>query len=136
MAMASVNEVIPAAATCLLPSPLGMSSSSRAALRCLPAVTNTPSAVRLVADILGHAKAAGANCVAVACPLCQTNLECYQSEVNHAYGTDYAMPILYFTQLLGLALGVGVKRLGIGKELVSAQAIIRRPTGAVTPTGS
>jgi heterodisulfide reductase subunit B len=59
--------------------------------------------------------------------LCQTNLECYQGEVNRAYGTNYTMPILYFTQLLGLALGVGVKRLGIGKELVSAEAVVKRP---------
>jgi len=92
--------------------------------------------VQMLRDLLQSAVDSGAEVIATACPLCQTNLECYQSEVNHAYGTDYAMPILYFTQLLGLALGVGVKRLGIGKELVSAQAIIRRPTGAVTPTGS
>jgi len=45
------------------------------------------------------------------------------------------VPILYFTQLLGLALGVGLKRLGIGKELVSAEAVLKRPCAATAPMG-
>jgi len=41
------------------------------------------------------------------------------------------MPIVYFTQLLGLALGVGVKRLGLGKELISAKSVLaRRPVAS------
>jgi heterodisulfide reductase subunit B len=99
-------------------------------VRCCGAalmVTNRRAAVQMLRDLLQSAVDAGAEVIATACPLCQTNLECYQGEVNRAYGTSYAMPILYFTQLLGLALGVGVKRLGIGKELVSAEAIVRRP---------
>jgi len=105
-------------------------------LRCCGAalmVTNRRAAVQTLRDLLQSAVDAGAEVIATACPLCQTNLECYQAEVNRAYGTNYAMPILYFTQLLGLALGVGVKRLGIGKELVSAKAVINRPTAAAAP---
>ncbi len=69
--------------------------------------------------------------IATACPLCQTNLECYQADVNRLCGTDFAMPIVYFTQLLGLALGVGVKRLGLGKELISAKSVLsRRPVAS------
>ena len=99
-------------------------------LRCCGAalmVTNRPAAVRMLRDLLQSAVDLGAEVIATTCPLCQTNLECYQGEVNRAYGTSFAVPILYFTQLLGLALGIGVKRLGIGKELVSADAIVRRP---------
>jgi heterodisulfide reductase subunit B len=90
-------------------------------------VTNRRAAVQMLRDVLQSAVDGGADVIATACPLCQTNLECYQGEVNHAYGTHYAVPVLYFTQLLGLALGVGARRLGIGKELVSADEALKRP---------
>jgi heterodisulfide reductase subunit B len=102
-------------------------------LRCCGAalmVTNRQAALRMVRDLLQNAVDSGAEIIATACPLCQTNLECYQAAVNNELGTEYAMPILYFTQLIGLALGVGVKRLGIGKELVPAEAILRRAAAA------
>lgn len=102
-------------------------------LRCCGAalmVTNLRAAVQTLRDLLQSAVDSGADVIATACPLCQTNLECYQAEVNRAYGTEYAVPILYFTQLVGLALGVGLKRLGIGKELVSAEAVLKRPVAA------
>lgn len=99
-------------------------------LRCCGAalmVTNRKAAVQMVRDLLQNAVDGGAQVIATACPLCQTNLECYQAEVNHAYGTTYALPVLYFTQLLGLALGIGANRLGIGRELVSAAPVLKRP---------
>jgi heterodisulfide reductase subunit B len=102
-------------------------------LRCCGAalmVTNRQAAAQMVRDLLQSAVDAGADVIATACPLCQTNLECYQADVNRLCGTDYAMPIVYFTQLLGLALGVGVKRLGLGKELVSAKAALAGRTEA------
>ena len=61
-----------------------------------------------------------ADVIATTCPLCQVNLEMYQKQVNQEFGTDFSMPVMYFTQLLGLALGIAPERLGIGKELVSA----------------
>jgi heterodisulfide reductase subunit B len=103
-------------------------------LRCCGAalmVTNRQAAISTVRDLLQNAVDSGAEVIATACPLCQTNLECYQAAVNHELGTDYAVPILYFSQLVGLALGVGMKRLGIGKELVSAEAVLKRIAAAV-----
>jgi heterodisulfide reductase subunit B len=87
-------------------------------------VTNRRAAVEMVRNLLQCAVDADAEVIATACPLCQTNLECYQADVNRLCGTDFAIPIVYFTQLLGLALGVGVKRLGLGKELVSAKTVL------------
>jgi len=105
-------------------------------LRCCGAalmVTNRRAAAQMVRDLLQSAVDSGAEVIATACPLCQTNLECYQADVNRLCGTDFDMPIVYFTQLLGLALGVGVKRLGIGKELVSTKAMLSRSV-PVSPT--
>jgi heterodisulfide reductase subunit B len=52
--------------------------------------------------------------------MCQVNLECYQLQVNQEFGTRFEVPVVYFTQLMGLALGIPGKKLGIGKEIVAA----------------
>jgi len=70
---------------------------------------------RLSARILGMAQNCGADVIAVACPLCQMNLDLRQGQVNAAAGAQYAMPVPYFTQLLGLALGLPAADLGLAK---------------------
>ena len=91
------------------------------------AMTTHPATGRILSGkILKAAVDRNADCIATACPLCQTNLECYQADVHRLLGTDFSMPIVYFTQLLGLALGVGVKRLGLGKELISTKSVLSR----------
>jgi heterodisulfide reductase subunit B len=62
--------------------------------------------------------------ITTACPLCQVNLECYQQQVNQEFGTNYSIPVLYFTQLIGLAMGIPPKRLGIGSELVPVTNVL------------
>jgi heterodisulfide reductase subunit B2 len=61
---------------------------------------------RLSARILDMAERCGADCVVVACPLCQMNLDLRRGQVNTASGRDIQIPVPYFTQLLGLALGL------------------------------
>jgi len=101
-------------------------------LRCCGAsliMTSRHAALSLVRVLLQNAVDSGADVIATACPLCQVNLECYQTQVNEEFGTDFSMPVLYFTQLLGLALGIPRRRLGIGKELVSAGPIFSKIMG-------
>jgi len=101
-------------------------------LRCCGAsliMTSRHAALSLVRVLLQNAIDSGADVIATACPLCQVNLECYQTQVNEEFGTDFSMPVLYFTQLLGLALGISRRRLGIGKELVSAGPIFSKILG-------
>lgn len=83
-------------------------------------VTNREAAVDMVHKLLLDATNQGADVIATICPMCNVNLELYQKQVNQEYGTNFSMPVLYFTQLLGLSLGLAPGRLGIGKELVSA----------------
>ena len=66
--------------------------------------------------------------------LCQmTNLREHVSWVNSHFGTNYKLPIVFFTQLLGLAFGLEPKRLGFGKEIVAAEPVIKaRLNGAVS----
>jgi heterodisulfide reductase subunit B len=86
-------------------------------------ITNRHAALSLVRDLLHAARRCGGAIIATACPMCQVNLECYQQQVNQEFGTDFSTPVVYFTQLLGLALGVPPRRLEIGKELVSLAPI-------------
>ncbi len=82
-------------------------------------ITNRVAALGLVRNLLEDAVRSGAALIATACPLCQVNLECYQKQVNSEFGTDLNVPVLYFTQLVGLALGIAPNRLGIGSERVN-----------------
>jgi heterodisulfide reductase subunit B len=87
-------------------------------------ITSRDAAFKLILDLLQSAQQCEADVIATACPLCQTNLECYQRQINQEYGTDFKIPVLYFTQLIGLSLGIPTKKLGIGTEFVSADRII------------
>ncbi len=74
-------------------------------------------ALKLSKEIIECAVDNKANCIVTTCPLCQMNLEAYQDEINKVYKTKYNMPILFFTQVLGLAFGFSDKELGIDKNL-------------------
>ena len=74
-------------------------------------------ALKLSKEIIASAVENKADCIVTTCPLCQMNLEAYQDEINKAFNTNYNMPILFFTQILGLALGLSSKELGIDKNL-------------------
>ena len=89
-------------------------------------ITNRHAALDMIRVLLQNAVDSGTDVIATACPLCQVNLECYQTQVNEEFGTDYSMPVLYFTQLLGLALGTPPKKLGFGKELISAMPVLSK----------
>jgi heterodisulfide reductase subunit B len=89
------------------------------------ALTRTNVVAKLCHDILRMAADEGAECIMVACPLCQSSLDLRQAQVNHQYETDFHMPVLYFTQLIGLALGMGNKELGLGRLIVSPDSLLR-----------
>ena len=83
-------------------------------------LTNRRAALSMIRNLLKNAVDNGAAVIVTACPMCQVNLECYQNQVNQEFGTDFMVPVLYFSQLVGLALGIEPKRLKIGSELVRA----------------
>ncbi|MEJ2342256.1 MAG: CoB--CoM heterodisulfide reductase iron-sulfur subunit B family protein [Gemmatimonadales bacterium] len=81
--------------------------------------------LHLVYRLLNEAEARGADVLAVICPLCQFNLDAYQSQVRREYDLE-PIPILYFSQILGLALGIPAKKLGIDRCVVSANRVLER----------
>lgn len=81
---------------------------------------------KLVHDILREAQEAGADALAVACPLCQSNLDMRQSQAAKQFHANYQLPVFYFTQLLGLAVGLPTKLLGLERLLTSPQAALQK----------
>lgn len=88
------------------------------------ALSRTDIVVELSNSVLGMAKASGAQCMAVACPMCQINLDMRQSNINKIKEKNYNIPIVYITQLLGLCMGISSEKLGMDKCVVSPKPII------------
>jgi heterodisulfide reductase subunit B2 len=80
-------------------------------------------ALRLCRNILLCAQQYNAQCIAVTCPLCQMNLDAFQSAINKKYGTSFNLPIVYFTQLMGVAFGLDSKGLGLNECIVPAKEV-------------
>ncbi len=79
--------------------------------------------LELTGKILKNARDGGADCVITTCPLCQINLEAYQAEVGEAMGADCEIPVLYFTQLMGAAFGLGSEDLALKDSLTPVEAL-------------
>lgn len=80
--------------------------------------TYTDVGLELSKDILECAKENGADIIITTCPLCQINLEAYQNKINKTFNTDLKIPIQFFTQPLGLALGGKEKEVGLDRNLI------------------
>lgn len=80
--------------------------------------------------IVGLAASLGADAIVVACPLCQMNLDMRQSQINRAHKTQYNIPVLYYTQLLGIAFGIPEKELGLNKLIVSPRPVLDKLAAA------
>jgi len=81
-------------------------------------------------DLTGHllrkAQEQGANCLALACPLCGLLLDTYQSTIERRLGRRFDLPVFYFTQLIGLALGVDREQLGLKYNIVAPFELLAR----------
>jgi len=75
-------------------------------------------ALDLNEHLITSAEENGADVIATVCPLCQMNLESYQEKINQKFGTNHKMPIVYFSQLVGMALGIDPKKLGLDTLLI------------------
>ncbi len=89
-------------------------------------LTRSEVQVKLSGKILEMAQDSGAECVTVACPMCQISLDLRQKDIEKARGKKYEMPILYITQLLGLCLGIPEKELGLSRLMVDSAKVIKQ----------
>lgn len=89
-------------------------------------------AYEMIRRLVDGASQYKADMMVTLCPMCQLNLDAYQPEMNRFFNTKYHVPVLYFTQMMGLAFGMSAQELGIGKEFVDARAALAR-IGVVVP---
>jgi len=87
-------------------------------------------ALNLNNHILKCAEDFGAEVIATVCPLCQMNLEAYQAKINERFNLHHRMPIVYFSQLVGLALGIEPAKLGFDTLLIEAKNLKLKPKAA------
>ena len=81
--------------------------------------------LKLSHRILSLAQRSGADCVAVACPMCHANLDMYQKDMTVKLGWKTELPVLYFTQLMGLSLGFSPKELLLDKHITNPLPMLR-----------
>jgi heterodisulfide reductase subunit B len=79
---------------------------------------------KLSGRLLDTAEDNGAMAMVTGCPLCQMNLDLRQGQINAANGTNHDIPVFYYTQLMGLALGLDKSKLGLDKLVVSPNKVL------------
>jgi heterodisulfide reductase subunit B len=84
------------------------------------------TAYKLINRLISSAEQYKADVMVTLCPMCQMNVDAYQGETNRYYQTNFQMPIIFFTQLMGLAFGLEPAVLGFGREFVSAKKMLGR----------
>ncbi|MEE9119473.1 MAG: CoB--CoM heterodisulfide reductase iron-sulfur subunit B family protein [Calditrichia bacterium] len=83
-------------------------------------------AVRIGKKKLDHIKSAGADIMVIHCPLCSIMYDQYQPTIEKMFQVEYKIPILYYTQLLGLALGFDPTELGLKKNKVKTDELLAK----------
>lgn len=84
-------------------------------------LTRPDIVLKLSSALITHARQAGAEAIAVACPLCHTNLDARQFQMD----LDQAMPVFFFTQLMVLALGLPVNQAVLNKNLIDPRPLLQ-----------
>ncbi|HYA66287.1 MAG TPA: CoB--CoM heterodisulfide reductase iron-sulfur subunit B family protein [Burkholderiaceae bacterium] len=74
------------------------------------AVMSPERTLPLIQTILAEAQDAGADVISTPCPLCQTNVEMYQAAINKTFGTNFHIPVVFYSQLMAVAFGMDAKK--------------------------
>lgn len=78
---------------------------------------------KLIREIVESAYDHGADMLVTPCPLCQANVELYQSEINRKQGTQLDMPVLYYSQLMAVAYGSSGREAGLNGNVIRAKKL-------------
>lgn len=89
------------------------------------AVNDADQSLFLMYKIMKDAVARGANCFVATCPMCQMNLDVYQSQAGEKYGISERLPVYFLTELVGLALGVSPYEMQIDRHFTDAVGLLK-----------
>lgn len=90
------------------------------------ALSHGGTTARMAGDVLASAKERGAEAVTLACPMCHMALDLYQSKAERIVQRDLDLPVVFFTQLMGLALGLDPAQLGLQRHIVPTASVVAR----------
>jgi len=77
----------------------------------------------MVKGIIEAAYDHGADLIVTPCPVCQMNVEVYQDEINATYGTQFKMPVVYYSNLMAVAFGRSAKDAALNGQIIPAKAL-------------
>ncbi len=89
------------------------------------ALSDSDTSTKLVLNLLETAEACGADVIATECPTCHTGLEMHQVRAEKVLGRKTHVKIMYFTQLLGLALGLSPGKVGVTENFSDSRDLIK-----------
>jgi heterodisulfide reductase subunit B len=88
-------------------------------------LSDSDMSTKLVLNILKAAKLSGADVIATECPTCHSGLEMHQIRAEKQFGEKVEIKILYFTQLLGMALGLNARKVGVHENINDSRAFLK-----------
>jgi heterodisulfide reductase subunit B len=88
-------------------------------------LSDSDTSTKLVLNLIETAQACGADVIATECPTCHTGLEIHQVRAEKVFGRKTRIKILYFTQLLGMALGLSARRVGVHENFSDASDLLK-----------
>ena len=87
-------------------------------------VMSPDKTLHLIKKIVEEAVDAGADVIATPCPLCQTNVEMYQDAINKEFGTDFNIPVMFYSQLMAVAFGMdGTKDAALNRNTIKSEKL-------------
>ncbi|HEY9697297.1 MAG TPA: CoB--CoM heterodisulfide reductase iron-sulfur subunit B family protein [Trichocoleus sp.] len=86
----------------------------------------TEQSFKMAGGHIQEAIDAGADCLVTPCPLCHLNLDSRQPEVAMVVGQKLGLPVLHLPQLIGLAVGISPKQLGLERHIVSTEPVLEK----------
>lgn len=90
------------------------------------ALTDESVMMEMTKGLLLSAKDLGTDCIVTPCPMCHFNLDAKQKDIESHFDIKIDLPILYITQLIGLAFGLDAKELGLHRNVVSPMMLLKR----------
>jgi heterodisulfide reductase subunit B2 len=84
-------------------------------------ITRTDIVAKLGGKLVDGAVHRGAEAIVVACPMCHSNLDLRRPEINESLQKNHRIPVLFVTQVIGLALGLEPRMLGLTRHMVPVE---------------
>ncbi len=77
----------------------------------------------MIKDIIESAYDGGAEMIVTPCPVCQMNVEVYQDQINADHGTNFKMPVVYYSTLMSVAYGKSAKESALNGQVIRAKRL-------------